>query len=179
MKLAILDRDGVINQDSPDFIKCADEWIPLPGSLEAIARLCRAGWKVVVATNQSGLGRGLFTPDDLTAIHQKMQQQLAQLGGHIDAIFMCPHLPDDGCTCRKPLPGMFKEILKRYDVPAHEVFSVGDSLRDIKAAQAAGCQTWLVETGNGQKTRQDPDLPEAVSIRPCLADVVESWLTES
>ncbi|ETF01328.1 D,D-heptose 1,7-bisphosphate phosphatase [Advenella kashmirensis W13003] len=179
MKLAILDRDGVINQDSPDFIKCADEWIPLPGSLEAIARLCRAGWKVVVATNQSGLGRGLFTPDDLTAIHQKMQQQLGQLGGHIDAIFMCPHLPDDGCTCRKPLPGMFTEILKRYDVPAHEVFSVGDSLRDITAAQAAGCRTWLVETGNGQKTRKDPGLPESVSIRPTLADVVESWLTES
>ncbi len=179
MKLAILDRDGVINEDSPDFIKSADEWIPLPGSLQAIARLSRAGWKVVVATNQSGLGRGLFSPDELTAIHQKMQQQLALLGGHIDAIFMCPHLPDAGCTCRKPLPGMFLDILDRYDVPAHEVVTVGDSLRDIQAAHAAGCQTWLVETGNGKKTLSDPALPDSVQVRPTLADVVESWLTES
>jgi len=179
MKLAILDRDGVINEDRPDFIKSADEWVALPGSLEAIARLSRAGWKVVVATNQSGLGRGLFTPDDLTAIHQKMQQQLAALGGQIDAIFMCPHLPDAGCNCRKPLPGMFLEILNRYDAQAHEVVCVGDSLRDITAAHVAGCQTWLVETGNGQKTRNDPNLPKTVQIRPTLADVVESWLTES
>ncbi len=179
MKLAVLDRDGVINEDSPDFIKCADEWIALPGSLEAIARLSRAGWKVVIATNQSGLGRGLFTPDDLTAIHQKMQQQLAALGGHIDAIFMCPHLPDAGCACRKPLPGMFTDIARRYDIPPHDIVCVGDSLRDIKAALAAGCRAWLVETGNGGKTRDNPELPASVPVLPSLAHVVDCWLSES
>ncbi|MFQ6687065.1 D-glycero-beta-D-manno-heptose 1,7-bisphosphate 7-phosphatase, partial [Bordetella pertussis] len=116
MKLIILDRDGVVNQDSDAFVKSPDEWIALPGSLQAIARLTQADWTVVLATNQSGLARGLFDTATLNAIHDKMHRALAQMGGVVDAIFMCPHGPDDGCACRKPLPGMYRDIARRYDV---------------------------------------------------------------
>ena len=135
MKLVILDRDGVINHDSSAFVKSPDEWVALPGSLEAIARLSQAGWRVVVASNQSGLARGLFSTETLNAIHAKMRSELAQLGGHIDSIFLCPHGPDDGCACRKPKPGMFLDIAHRYDIDLQNVPAVGDSLRDLQASR--------------------------------------------
>ncbi len=178
MKLAIIDRDGVINQDSDEFIKSPDEWIPLPGSLEAIARLSRANWRVVIASNQSGIARGLFSMDTLNLIHAKLRRELAHVGGSVDAIFICPHGPDDGCLCRKPLPGMYLDIARRYDVSLKNAPSVGDSLRDLQAAVAAGCAPWLVLTGNGQKTRDKGDLPAGTQIRENLAAVVDSWLSE-
>jgi D-glycero-D-manno-heptose 1,7-bisphosphate phosphatase len=147
MKLIILDRDGTINEDRDDFVKSADEWVPLPGALEAIARLHHAGWHIVLATNQSGLGRGLFDMATLNAIHTKMNQALAKLGGRIDGVFFCPHAPDDHCDCRKPLPGLFTRIGERYGVELADVPSAGDSLRDLQAAAAAGCQPHLVRTG--------------------------------
>ena len=131
MKLIILDRDGTINQDSDDFIKSPEEWIPIPGALEAIARLNHAGWHTVIASNQSGLGRGLFDISALNAIHAKLHKQLAALGGRMDAIFFCPHTPDDNCNCRKPLPGLYEQILDRMGIDANGVLSVGDTLRDI------------------------------------------------
>jgi len=176
MKLAILDRDGVINRDSADFVKIADEWIALPGSLAAIARLTQAGWKVVVATNQSGLARGLFDAAALNAMHAKMCCELAQAGGRIDAIFVCPHGPDDGCTCRKPLPGLFHEIARRYDISLAGIPAVGDSLRDLQAAHAAGCQPWLVQTGNGVKTEATGNLPPGTRVRADLGAVVDALL---
>lgn len=139
MKLAILDRDGVINEDSPAFIKTPAEWKALPGSLEAIARLSQAGWRVVIASNQSGLARGLFDMETLNAIHAKLRIELAQLGGHVDSIFICPHGPHDQCECRKPKPGMFLDIARRYDIDLKQVPAVGDSLRDLQAAAVAGC----------------------------------------
>lgn len=175
MKTAILDRDGVINYDSSAFVKSPEEWVALPGSLEAIARLNQAGWRVVVATNQSGLARGLFDMDTLNAIHAKMRQQLAAVGGHIDAIFICPHGPDDACHCRKPLPGLFIDIGHRFDLSLNQTVSVGDSLRDLLAAQQAGCATALVLTGNGSKTQQQP-LPAGTTIHADLAAVVDYWL---
>lgn len=177
MKLAILDRDGVINQDSDAYIKNPDEWIALPGSLEAIARLSRANWRVVIASNQSGVARGLFSMDTLNAIHAKLRREVAQVGGSIDAIFICPHGPDDGCTCRKPKPGMFLDIARRYDVDIKSVPAVGDSLRDLQAAAAANCSPWLVLTGNGQKTLNHPDLPAGSQVKADLAAVVDTWLS--
>jgi D-glycero-D-manno-heptose 1,7-bisphosphate phosphatase len=176
VKFAILDRDGVINQDSNDFIKSPDEWIPIPGSLEAIARLSQAGWRIVVASNQSGLARGLFSMHTLNAIHSKMRQEIVQAGGHIDAIFLCPHGPDDGCLCRKPKPGMFNDIAQRYDISLKDVPAVGDSLRDLQAASAAGCTPWLVLTGNGQKTLAGGNLPAGTHVKDNLAAVVDAWL---
>lgn len=178
MKLAILDRDGVINYDSDAFVKHPDEWTALPGSLEAIARLSRANWRVVIASNQSGISRGLFTMDGLNAIHAKLRRELAHAGGAIDAIFICPHGPDDGCSCRKPRPGLFMDIARRYDMDLKNVPAVGDSLRDLQAAASAGCSPWLVLTGNGEKTRSKGDLPGGTEIRPNLATVVDAWLSK-
>lgn len=149
MKLVILDRDGTINEDREDFVKSADEWVPLPGSLEAIARLNQAGWHTVVATNQSGLGRGLFDMAALNAMHLKMNQLLHKLGGRVDAVFFCPHTELEDCTCRKPLPGLISQVGERYGVALEEVPVVGDSLRDLQAGVAAGCPTHLVRTGKG------------------------------
>ena len=149
MKLIILDRDGTLNEDRDDFIKSPAEWVPLPGSLEAIARLNHAGWRTVLATNQSGLGRGLFDMATLNAIHVKMNGELARHGGRIDAVFFCPHLPEDGCDCRKPLPGLMKLIGERYSLDLKDVPMVGDSLRDLQAGAAAGCPTHMVGTGKG------------------------------
>lgn len=179
MKLIILDRDGVINQDSDAFIKSPDEWHPIPGSIEAITQLTQANWRVVIASNQSGIARGLFTTDTLNSIHQKMRQTVADAGGRIDAIFVCPHGPDDGCLCRKPLPGLFHDIAHRYDTRLAGVPAVGDSLRDLQAATEAGCSAWLVTTGNGQKTRASDQLPEGVQIRDNLQAVVHSLLHET
>ena len=176
MKLIILDRDGVINQDSDEYIKSPDEWHALPGSLSAIARLNQAGWTVAVASNQSGLARGYFDTKTLSAIHQKLRKELAQLGGTIDAFFVCPHGPDDGCDCRKPLPGMFNEIGRRYDVSLADVPAVGDSLRDLQASHAAGCSPWLVQTGNGGHTLAKGGLPEGTRIAVDLADAVDQIL---
>ena len=148
-KLIVLDRDGVINHDSAQFIKAPDEWRPIPGSLEAIARLNHAGWHTVIATNQSGLARGLFDISALNAIHARMNRELAELGGRIDAVFFCPHGPDDGCSCRKPLPGLFEQIGERFGVPLRDVPVVGDSLRDLQAGAAVGCQPHFVRTGKG------------------------------
>jgi len=149
MKLIILDRDGTINEDRDDFVKSADEWVPLPGSLEAIARLNQAGWQTVIATNQSGLGRGLFDMAALTAIHTKMNTALARVGGRIGAVFFCPHAPEDQCSCRKPLPGLYQQIGERFGVALGTVPVVGDSVRDLEAALAAGCPAHLVRTGKG------------------------------
>ncbi len=172
MKLIILDRDGVINVDSVQFIKSPEEWKPIPGSLEAIAKLNQWGWRVVVASNQSGVGRGLFGMDTLNAINGKMVKSLAQVGGRLDAIFFCPHAADSTCDCRKPKPGMFKQIAERFNVDLTGVPAVGDSLRDLQAALAVGCQPYLVLTGKGEKTKQEPDLPEQTRIYPDLAAVV-------
>jgi D-glycero-D-manno-heptose 1,7-bisphosphate phosphatase len=149
MKLIILDRDGTINEDRDDFVKSPEEWVPLPGALEAIARLNHAGWHTVLATNQSGLGRGLFDMAMLNAMHVRMNQMLAKHGGRIDAVFFCPHTPEDQCDCRKPLPGLMLLIADRYGVDLKEVPLVGDSLRDLQAGIAAGCPTHMVRTGNG------------------------------
>jgi D-glycero-D-manno-heptose 1,7-bisphosphate phosphatase len=178
VKLAILDRDGVINHDSAAFIKHPDEWIALPGSLDAIARLSRSGWRVVIASNQSGVARGHFSMDTLNAIHAKLRREVAHVGGLIDAIFVCPHGPDDGCFCRKPSPGMFHDVARRYDLDLTGVPAVGDSLRDLQAASAAGCSPWLVRTGNGLKTLDKGGLPEGTRITDDLASAVDAWLAE-
>ncbi len=147
LKLVILDRDGTINEDRDDYVKSPDEWVPIPGSLEAIARLHQAGWHVVVATNQSGLGRGLFDMAALNAMHLKMNEMLAAMGGRVDAVFFCPHAPEDACDCRKPSPGLFKQIADRFGVDLKGVPSVGDTLRDLQAGSAVGCAPHLVRTG--------------------------------
>ena len=172
MNLIILDRDGVINYDSDQFIKSPDEWKPLPGSLEAIARLSQAGYRVVVATNQSGVARGLFDMPTLNSIHEKMHKACAQAGGRIDAVFFCPHAADDNCDCRKPKSGMIEEIANRYSVDLTNVLSVGDSLRDLEAAARLGAQPVLVLTGKGQKTQAKGGLPQGTRIYPDLAAVV-------
>jgi len=156
LKLVILDRDGVINQDSADFIKKPEEFLPLQGSLEAISRLNQAGILVAVATNQSGLARKYFSEATLKNIHQYLQELLKQHGGHIDAIYYCPHGPDDNCKCRKPKPGLIEDILAHFKLQEHldKVVIIGDSWRDIEAARAAGCEALLVKTGNGAKTAQ-------------------------
>ncbi len=153
MKLVILDRDGTINADSDEYIKSAAEWEPLPGAIEAIARLNHAGWHVVVASNQAGLGRGLFDVAALNAMNAKMHKLLAAQGGRVDAVFFCPHTPDDACACRKPLPGLFEQIGERFGVDLQEVPVVGDQLRDLQAGVAAGCEPHLVLTGKGAAYR--------------------------
>lgn len=152
IKLVILDRDGVINQDSDDFIKSPDEWIPIEGSLEAITRLTNNGYRIVVISNQSGLARGVFSIDDLNRIHNKMHTAVHQMGGSIDAIFFCPHSPADSCHCRKPATGMFEDMAARLNIALVNVPAIGDSLRDIIAAKAVGALPILVRTGKGQKT---------------------------
>lgn len=169
MKLVVLDRDGVINTDSEHFIKSPEEWKPLAGSLEAIARFSQAGFRVVVATNQSGVGRGLFDMAALNAIHDKMHKAVNQLGGRIDAVFFCPHAQDAGCACRKPQPGMLLEIAERFNVALAGVPAIGDSLRDLQAASAAGALPILVLTGKGEQTLNAGGLPEGTEIHKNLA----------
>ena len=168
-KLIILDRDGVINYDSDQFIKSPDEWRPIPGSLEAIARLNHAGFRVVVATNQSGLGRGLFDTTTMIAVHDKLYKALAQVGGRIDAVFFCPHAADAGCDCRKPKPGLLIEIGQRFGIELTGVPCIGDSLRDLQAAEAVGAQPILVLSGKGEKTLRQGDFPKNTIIFPDLA----------
>ena len=151
-KLIILDRDGVINEDSDNYVRSVSEWIPIPGSIEAIAALSNAGYTVTVATNQSGLARGYFSKNELLAMHQKMTDLVEVEGGKITAIEFCPHGPDDHCNCRKPKAGMMENILNTFLADASESWVIGDSLRDIQAGQAAGCKTALVKTGKGERT---------------------------
>ncbi|HEY5928696.1 MAG TPA: D-glycero-beta-D-manno-heptose 1,7-bisphosphate 7-phosphatase [Burkholderiales bacterium] len=172
MKLVILDRDGVINQDSDQFIKNPDEWKPIPGSLEAIAKLNHTGYRVVVASNQSGIGRGLFDMAALNAINDKMYRALGQFGGRIDALFYCPHAAEADCDCRKPKPGMFLDIAQRFNVSLAGVPSVGDSLRDLQAASTAGAQPILVLTGKGKKTKAAGGFPDGTQVYTDLAEAV-------
>lgn len=169
-KLIILDRDGVINEDSDAFIKSADECIPIPGSIAAIASLSKAGYQIVVATNQSGIARGLFDEYALARIHQFINDQVEEAGGIITGFFYCPHGPDDHCQCRKPLPGLVQQIARELDVSVANVPFVGDSLRDLQAAESAGCQPILVLTGKGALTAA-AGLPETLSDTPVYPDL--------
>lgn len=169
MKLVILDRDGTINHDSDQYIKSVEEWRPLKGSIEAIARLTQAGYRIVVATNQSGIARGLFDTATLIAIHEHLQRAVAQAGGRIDAFFFCPHAADSDCECRKPKPGMLLEIARRFNVSLATVYMVGDAPRDLQAAAAAGARPVLVLTGKGRKTRDEGGLPAGTEVFADLA----------
>ena len=165
MKLILLDRDGVINYDSDKFVKNIDEFEMIPGSIEAIANLSQAGFKVVVCTNQSGIARGLFTMEELNEMHTKLHQLVDQAGGSIAAIIFCPHLPDSGCSCRKPKPGMILDICERFNVDEiNQVLMIGDSIRDLEAIANAGGKPILVKTGNGKKTLIRDKLPEGTQV---------------
>ena len=186
MELVILDRDGVINQKRSDYIKSADQWQPIPGSIEAIARLSHAGYTPVVATNQSGLARGLFDLEDLEAMHAKMTQLVEAEGGSLEAIFYCPHHPDDGCKCRKPKTGLLDAIEAEFNTSVAGAPFIGDSLRDLEAALAKACQAWLVLTGLGQNTRAElaqrqretgDERFDQVRVVPDLAGAVEQLLS--
>lgn len=176
MKLVILDRDGVINYDSKQFIKSPAEWRPIPGSIDAIAKLSQAGYRVIVCTNQSGIGRGLFDMDTLNAIHEKMHRAVQQAGGRIDAIFYCPHAIEANCQCRKPRTGMFERIAGCFNVDLVGTPSIGDSLRDVQAAAAVGARPLLVLTGKGTQTQAEGGLPEGTQIFPDLAAAAEELL---
>lgn len=173
MKLVILDRDGTINHDSDDYIKSPAEWRPIKGSLEAIGRLTQAGYRVVVATNQSGIARGLFDTHAVFAIHDLLQRSASQVGGRIDAFFFCPHAADARCECRKPQPGMLLEVARRFNVALEETHMVGDARRDLEAAAAAGARPVLVLTGKGRKTREEGDLPAGTQVFADLAAFAE------
>jgi D-glycero-D-manno-heptose 1,7-bisphosphate phosphatase len=174
MKLVILDRDGVINKDSDHYIKSPDEWQPLPGSIEAISRLTQAGYRVVVATNQSGVGRGLFDMATLNAIHDKMHKAVNQAGGRIEAVFYCPDTDAASSPCRKPNPGMFHAIAERFNAALEGLPAVGDSLRDLQAAAAVGARPILVLTGKGRKTLSEGKLPAGTETFPNLAAVAQA-----
>jgi D-glycero-D-manno-heptose 1,7-bisphosphate phosphatase len=180
MRLIILDRDGVINEDSDDYIKSPDEWIPIPGSLDAIARLNHAGYIVAIASNQSGIARGYFSLETLVSMHVKMSDMLSQSGGRIDAMFFCPHGPDDGCDCRKPRPGLLTEIGNRFQTSLADVMFVGDNINDIKAARTAGALPVLVKTGKGEQTANTiaQNNINNVPVYDDLADLVNSILDD-
>ncbi len=178
MALIILDRDGVINHDSDEYIKSPDEWHAIPGSLKAIADLTRHHYQVVVITNQSGIGRKKFTIDDLNAIHIKMLTHLDQFGGKIEAIFFCPCTPREDCSCRKPKPGMYNQVSERLRVSLNKVYCVGDKMTDIKAAQSAGGKPILVKTGKGQQEIDDGNVPAGIPIYKNLASFTKELLSE-
>ncbi len=178
MKLVILDRDGVINEDRDDFVKNTLEWVPIEHSLEAIANLTQSGWRIVVATNQSGIARGLFDVHALNAMHEKMHRLVNQAGGRIDAVVFCPHLADDKCECRKPEPGMVIELAERFNARLEGLPMVGDSLRDLQSVYAAGGQPILVKTGKGEATLAKGGLPEGTLVFNDLFDAAE-YLIES
>ncbi len=174
MKLIILDQNGVINQSSDTFIKTPEEWVPIPGSLEAMARLTHSGYHIVIASNQSGIGRGLMDMATYNAINDKMHKAVNHAGGRIDAIFFCPHTNEDRCLCRKPAPGMYEEIMQRYGINLGSVPTVGDSLRDLQAAATVGAIPILVLTGKGQRTRVKKEIPANTQIFENLAMAVDS-----
>jgi D-glycero-D-manno-heptose 1,7-bisphosphate phosphatase len=182
MKLVILDRDGTINYDSDEYIKSPEEWRPLPGALEAISRLNHAGYHVVIASNQSGLGRGLLDVASLNAIHKRMLKQLAAVGGRIDAIFYCPHAPTDGCTCRKPMPGLIEQVAERFGIEVQGVPFVGDTLTDMQAAMSAGCAPHLVLTGKSEALKGSPlpsVFPTSTQVHTDLNAFVDVLLKKS
>jgi D-glycero-D-manno-heptose 1,7-bisphosphate phosphatase len=170
VKLAILDRDGVINFDSDQYIKSPAEWRPIPGSIEAIARLNQNGYRIAVATNQSGIGRGLFDMATLNAINDKMMELVFRQGGRIDALFFCPHTAVEECGCRKPRTGMLEEIAVRFHTELKGVPVVGDSLKDLQAADTVGAQPILVLTGKGEKTKADGGVPRKTLVFGDLAE---------
>jgi D-glycero-D-manno-heptose 1,7-bisphosphate phosphatase len=178
MKLVILDRDGVINHDSDDYIKSPDEWIPIAGSPDAIARLNHAGYTVVVATNQSGIARGYFDISTLNAMHAKLHSIITEAGGHIDAIFYCPHSPSDHCDCRKPSPGLLDQISERFSVSIKNVPFIGDSISDIECAKAVDALPILVRTGKGKKTEQKISTAENIPVFDNLSAAV-SFILDS
>lgn len=176
IKLIVLDRDGVINEDVEGPISHPDEWIPIAGSLEAIARLHQAGWHIAVATNQSGVGQGLFDVNRLHEIHGRMQEMINQAGGRIDVIAFCPHTDSDGCDCRKPAPGLLYTICERLDIDLTSVVVVGDSLRDVQAAMAAAATPIMVRTGKGQMTLDNNKGLEHIPAYDDLASYVDVLL---
>ena len=183
MPLLILDRDGVINQDSDEYIRCVADWVPIPGSIEAIADLSRAGYQVAVATNQSGLSRGYITLDDLEEIHALLCRQVEECGGSIAGIFYCPHLPDEGCSCRKPETGLLRAVEQELQQSARGAFFIGDSMKDLQAASAYGCKPLLVETGKGADTlaslqsgEAPLDYPQEVPVYRDLAEAAKAIL---
>lgn len=177
MSYIILDRDGVINYDSDVYIKSPTEWIPIPGSLEAIAHLNRAGYKVLVATNQSGVARGYYDLETLSHIHEKMQRELAAVGGYVEEIFFCPHHPDEKCVCRKPQPGMFYQMQKKYHLNFSEIFFIGDNVSDVQVANLVGCKPLLVLSGKGSEMlAKYPELQSIKNFKD-LASAVEYVLT--
>ena len=178
MKLVILDRDGVINEESDNFIKSPEEWIPIAGSLEAIAALNHAGFRVAIATNLSALARELLSIDRLNAIHQKMHRELESVGGHIDAIFFCPHGPNSHCDCRKPKPGMLQQISKRFFTDLEGIPVIGDRMRDLQAAEAAGATPILVRTGKGRETEKECAAESTVAVYDNLSKAVEAILNQ-
>ncbi|MDH5395647.1 MAG: D-glycero-beta-D-manno-heptose 1,7-bisphosphate 7-phosphatase [Gammaproteobacteria bacterium] len=178
MKLIILDRDGVINEDSDDYIKSPEEFIPLPGSLDAMARLSRAGYTIAIATNQSGIARGYFDIDTLHLMHEKLMQLLAAQGGSVGGIFFCPHGPDDSCECRKPKPGLLLDIKARFNTVMQDVPVVGDSLRDLQSAKAVGAKPVLVRTGKGMRTLARGEGLDGVPVYDDLASFVDHLLTQ-
>lgn len=178
VKVLIVDRDGVINRDSDAFIRSPEEWVPIPGSVEALAEASRRGWRVGVATNQSGLARGLLDEPTLAAIHRRMVRAVEANGGRIDAIVYCPHGPDDGCTCRKPEPGLLHELARRFHVELEGVPVIGDSVRDLEAAQRAGAQPILVRTGKGGTAAASRERPGAPVFED-LAAAVRALLKRS
>lgn len=170
MAVIVLDRDGVINVDSDNYIKTVDEWRPIPGAIDAIAALSQAGHEIYVATNQSGISRGYYSLATLQAMHQKMLGLLAAAGGDIKGIYFCPHLPSDGCRCRKPLPGMLEQLAAEHQVDFANSWFVGDSLRDLQSGLAKGCQPALVTTGKGEATLA-AGLPEELQHTKVFADL--------
>jgi len=170
MKLVVLDRDGVVNYDSDQYIKSPAEWRPIPGAIEAIARLHQAGFRIAVATNQSGIGRGLFDMATLNAINDKMMELVFRQGGRIDALFFCPHTATEECACRKPRTGMYEEIAARFHTELKGVPAVGDSLKDLQAAEVVSAQPILVLTGKGAKTREEGGLPRKTLVFEDLAE---------
>lgn len=176
MKLLILDRDGVINQDSDAYIKSLDEWIPIPSAITAIAQLSKAGWTVAVATNQSGIARGYYDLATLESMHQRLRELVAEQGGELGIIVYCPHGPDEGCDCRKPKPGMLRQIAQHYGADLHGVWFIGDSRGDLDAALAVDCQPVLVKTGKGERTLAKP-LPEGTLVFDDLAAIADQLLS--
>lgn len=178
IELIILDRDGVINIDSVEYIRTPNDWVPITNSIEAIAKLSKAGYKIVVVTNQSGISRGYFTHEELAKIHEKMIFEIEKLGGNIDGVFVCPHGPNDACSCRKPKPGLLFKVSSDFNIPREKIISVGDSLRDMQAAEAFGCKFALVLTGNGHYTIEtNPDIDKDVVYKD-LASFVDDFLNK-
>ena len=181
MKLVIVDRDGTLNYEREGYIQTPEQWEPIPGALDAIARLNHAGFHVVIVANLPGLGRGLYDVDALNAVHARMQRELAQAGGRIEAVFFCPHAPDEGCDCRKPKPGLFEQIGTRYKVDLTQVHAVGDSERDLQAAHAAGCVPHLVLTGKTELAEGQPlppEFPPDTRVHADLAAFATSFIAE-